>query len=131
MTAKVYLAGPIHNMSKKQMSDWRERAKKQLGKEYHILDPTERIFDNKLEDYSKLIVCLDKQNIDECDILLVNADNPSWGTAMEVLYGYMNNKVIISFSKIPKYELSPWITYHSTKVYDSLYNSTKFIRKYL
>ena len=59
----------------------------------------------------------DKSDIDLSDIVIVNHTKPSDGTAMEIIYAWERKKVILT---IVHGEYSPWITYHSTQLFNSL-----------
>lgn len=64
---------------------------------------------------AKEIVQGDKSDIRASDILLVNAPKPSWGTAMEIVYGYQAAKrvvVVMPEGTTP----SPWLLYHADMI---------------
>jgi len=126
----VYLCGPIKDLSLKEASDWRQKARLDLI-DYDCLDPMRRNFkDHELQSRNE-IVQLDKADIIEADILLVNATKPSWGTAMEVMFAHIHHKVIIAFAGLDcgMKTLSPWLAYHATRVFISMEDAVEYIKK--
>lgn len=113
----IYLAGGMFGLTTEEASGWRNKAKQELRFDYNFLDPMRRDYRNRVGDFCEEIVTLDKKDIDNSDILLVMAKVPSWGTAMEILYGWENKKEIIS---IVASKTSPWVLYHSTEIYLTL-----------
>ena len=133
---KIYLGGPIMDLSFEQASTWREEAKKLFYSHpnacFKFLDPMRRNFkDSELESRNE-IVQLDKADIIEADILLVNATKPSWGTAMEIMFAYQHHKVILAFvgEDFSKKTLSPWLAYHTTRTFLSMEFAIEYIKKY-
>jgi nucleoside 2-deoxyribosyltransferase len=79
-----------------------------------FLDPMSRDYRGKEAENISNIVVGDKKDIDNSDVVLVNACKPSWGTAMEIMYAFINGKRIIAFGAGDK--PSPWLVYHCTIV---------------
>jgi hypothetical protein len=52
-------------------------------------------------------------------VLLVWIDEPSFGTAMEIMYAFNEKKNIVVVNNIGK-ALSPWVIGHATEVFDTL-----------
>jgi len=128
---KIYLGGPIMDLTKKQASKWREKTKKHFSfyPGFKCLDPIRRNFrDEELASRNE-IVQLDKADIIDADILLVNATKPSWGTAMEVMFAYSKHKIIIAFTGKEHKDLSPWLAYHTTRTFKTLDECVKYIEK--
>jgi len=103
MTKKrtVYLAGPMEHVSADEAKGWRDIASWQLKQsDVLTLDPTRRLH-NFEKRAMKRIFELDLRDIQECDIILVNLDNPTvakHGTAMEVFYAsYVLRKPVVAF----------------------------------
>ena len=97
----VYLAGPMEHVSESDAKGWRDIATWQLNQaDVYTLDPTRRIH-NFEKRYMKRIFELDLRDIQECDLVLVNLDNPTvakHGTAMEVFYAsYVLRKPVVAF----------------------------------
>ena len=121
---KIYLAGPIFQMGDHDCIDWRKEAKRILnGAE--VFDPMDRDYRGSTTENYRRIVEEDKAFIDKCDVLLVNHLKPSVGTSMEVLYAWERKKKIVIISK--SYDISPWLLYHSTKIFNSLSESIDYI----
>lgn len=146
---KIYLCGPIHGVSDDSHVTWREQAEGYFGGSYDsiykprmgdvdyeekkklfkILNPLRRNFrDNELFSQNE-IVQLDKADIMNSDILLVNGMKPGWGTAMEVLFGFIHHKIIVTFTGNSLKETSPWLAFHSTRVLKSLDEACEYIMK--
>src|SRR4051794_31559214 len=95
----LYLSGPIMDEHEGQAREWREKAKALLGNYFEILDPLRRNFKDREVDSANEIVEFDLQDVREADILLVNYNKPSIGTAMEVFHAAHNlGKFVVSFS---------------------------------
>jgi len=140
-TIHIYLAGPIAFCTDAQACDWREYAKTNLKKPY-IID-TQRIkcefLDPMVRDYREHygdrtidaeVVELDKRDIDQADVVFANITQPSAGTSMELLYSWERQKAIVTVVE-KQIEVSPWITYHSTKVVRSLEEGIKWIQTHV
>ena len=122
MVKKVYLAGPIHGKSDYECNHWRRTATETLTYFGHgVLDPMTRDY-RGMEDYNaEAIVKGDLADILSCDAVLVNANSPSWGTCMELVYAKQYCKEVVAFatySLSPR--ISPWLRIHTTAVYDSV-----------
>jgi len=61
----------------------------------------------------RAIIDGDIQDINESDILLVNASRPSWGTAMEVFFAASKGGLLI-ITVCPDEKPNPWLIGHST-----------------
>ncbi|MCX7009536.1 MAG: nucleoside 2-deoxyribosyltransferase [Kiritimatiellaeota bacterium] len=83
---KIYLCGPIMDEYEGHARAWRETAKKLLGKNFILLDPMRRNFKDREVDSANEIVEFDLQDVRDADIILVNYNKNSIGTAMEVFY---------------------------------------------
>ena len=109
---RIYLAGPVFNTIDEDQK-WRQYFKKEiLAKGFEVIDPLElRDYRGLEEEKMVEIVEKDLKDLKKSDILLIYAPKPSWGTAMEIAYAYMQSKQIITVA--PKKEISPWLKYHS------------------
>jgi nucleoside 2-deoxyribosyltransferase len=105
----VYLSGPINGCNDEQAKGWRSRAV-QLLPGCETLDPMREDFRGREHGNLKTIVTKDKKDIQECDVLLVNAERPSWGTAMEIMYGHIHGKRVVGFRADTS--PSPWLDWH-------------------
>lgn len=115
---KVYLCGGINGLSDDRCKTWREYAKAKLRCE--TIDPMRRDYRGIEDQNACEIVCGDKLDINECDVLLVNASRPSWGTAMEVLFAWEREKPCYCVAGGPGETISPWLRYHSTMISDDI-----------
>ncbi|MCX6986130.1 MAG: hypothetical protein NT118_15480, partial [Lentisphaerae bacterium] len=77
---KIYLSGPIMDEHEGAAREWREQAKKLLGKNFRLLDPMRRAFRDREVDSANEIVEFDLQDVRDADIILVNYAKPSIGT---------------------------------------------------
>ena len=122
---KVYLCGPINGCTDAEAKDWREAAKLRLP---DTLDPMRRDYRGKEDENVNEIVEGDIQDIIDSDVLLVNAPAASWGTAMEIHEAFRLKKVVIVV--IPDgARISPWLRYHSTKIFHSYEHAYKWIER--
>lgn len=113
---KVYLGGPINGCTDEEASGWREAVKPELESAGHSwLDPMSRDYRGVENTAYREIVEGDKEDIEQCDVLLMNCPKPSYGTAMEILYGADREKRVIVV--LPEGAVvSPWIRYHATEI---------------
>jgi nucleoside 2-deoxyribosyltransferase len=112
----VYLCGGINGLSDSDCTDWREYAKARLLAP--TLDPMRRDYRGKEDESVKEIVKGDLDDIEQCQVILVNATRPSWGTAMEIVYAFGLGKRIVSW--VGDARVSPWLRYHSTSIHASI-----------
>lgn len=108
----VYLCGGINNLSNSEAKDWREAAKLALANKCEFLDPMRRDYRGKELESIGEIINGDIDDIQNSDIVLVNAIRPSWGTAMEVFFACEQDKVVVTVC--PDEKPSPWLIYHSS-----------------
>ena len=110
--AKVYLCGPINGCTDNEAKNWREAAKLRLP---DTLDPMKRDYRGREAECYREIVELDKRDVEDSDIVLVNYDKPSVGTSMEILHAWLHGIPVIVVCR-PDAVISPWLRYHSTKI---------------
>lgn len=110
----VYLCGPINGCTDAECNDWRSYAKSRLP---DTLDPMRRDYRGREAESVNEIVELDKIDVDECDAVIANCPMPSVGTSMEVFYAWQLGKPIAVVAPEP---VSPWLRYHSTKVFATI-----------
>jgi hypothetical protein len=120
---KVYLCGPINGCTDDECKNWRTQAKRLL--KHETLDPMDRDFRGQEDLNISAIVEGDKDDIDNCECLLVAYDKPSVGTSMEMLWAWLGHKEVIVFTDQKK--LSPWLRYHSSKIYPSIHEACDYI----
>lgn len=106
----IYLCGPINGCTDQECRDWREYVKSLwLGK---CIDPMARDYRGREAEAYREIVELDKIDVAEADILLVNYYKPSVGTSMEILYAWQLGKRVIAVCPRDAV-ISPWLRYHA------------------
>jgi hypothetical protein len=74
----------------------------------------------------KEIIEMDKIDIAQSDALLVYFDQPSVGTAMEVLWAFERGKLIAVINASSK-PLSPWLIYHSHSVFTDIHSACNWL----
>ncbi len=114
----VYLAGGINGLSDEEAKGWRDVAARELQSLYDILDPMVRDFRGIEDQNVEEIVTGDLLDISITDALIVRAERPSWGTAMELVYAKELGKYVIVFGAGDR--PSPWLVFHSDKQVDTL-----------
>lgn len=117
--SRIYLGGPINGCTDDEAHGWRESVKQVLAESGHEwVDPMDRDYRGReLEPgIAAEIVIGDKDDIDTCDVLLMNAPKPSYGTAMEIMYGAQQLKrvlVVLPEDTVP----SPWVLFHADAIH--------------
>jgi nucleoside 2-deoxyribosyltransferase len=110
---KIYLCGGINKLSDADAKDWREAAKIVLAPKFVLVDPMRNDYRGReLEPgIADLIIRGDIIDICGCDIVLVNANKPSWGTGMELFYSKSLGKqtIVVCADDKP----SPWLVGHA------------------
>jgi len=125
---KIYLCGPIMDEHAGKARAWRAAAKKRLGRKFALLDPMRRNFKDREVDSANEIVEFDLQDVRDADILLVNYNKPSIGSAMEVFYASHDlNKFVIAFSPFDFKNCNPWMVKYCTKILPSLEEAVRYI----
>lgn len=128
---KIYLCGPIMDEVEGVAREWRALAAAALRAEFTVLDPMRRNFKDREVDSANEIVEFDLQDVRDADIILVNYNRPSIGTAMEVFYAsHELQKFVVAFSPFPYKECNPWMVRFCTKIVPSLEQSLSYIREH-
>jgi hypothetical protein len=126
---KIYLCGPIMDEHDGKAREWREQAKKNLSKQFVLLDPMRRNFKDREVDSANEIVEFDLQDVRDADIILVNYNKNSIGTSMEVFYASHNlKKFVVAFSPFSFKDSSPWMVRFCTKILPDLEAACKYIK---
>ncbi len=127
----IYLCGPIMDEHEGKARAWREAAKKELGRDYRVLDPMRRNFKDREVDSANEIVEFDLQDVREADIILVNYSKSSVGTSMEVFYAsHELRKFVVAFSPYSFQDCSPWMVRFCTKILPSLEHAMAYIKEH-
>ena len=121
----TYLCGGINGLSDFEATDWRTRAKQLLKTE--TLDPMRRDYRGMEDEHVQEIIEGDVKDITDSDFLLVNAEKPSWGTAMEVQLAYNLGRKI--YAVVSAQKVSPWLRYHTTEIFRNLNDAIDRINK--
>ena len=79
------------------------------------------------KELSKKIVTYDLTQIDQADIIIVIAEKPSFGTAVEQYYALKKNKIIVLFSENPV--PTPWPIYFSSLIAKSKEELLKILKR--
>jgi len=128
---RIYLCGPIMDEHEGQAREWRNRAKKILGKHFIMLDPMRRNFKDREVDSANEIVEFDLQDVRDADIILVNYCKNSIGTSMEVFHASHNlKKFVVAFSPFNYQDSSPWMIRFCTKILPDLESACKYIKSH-
>ena len=118
----VYLAGPIFGKTDRECMVWRNRANSILGVHgVSCFDPMFADYRGVEDDAAEELVARDKEWIEQATLVLVNANEPSWGTAMEVLYAKTLGKQVIAFTEADA--ISPWLRCHTTAIFRTMEES--------
>jgi len=127
-TKKIYLCGPIMDEAQGHARAWRQTAQKRLQSRFVLLDPMRRNFKDREVDSANEIVEFDLQDVRDADIVLVNYNKPSIGTAMEVFYASHNlSKFVVDFSPFSFKDSNPWMVRFCTKILPSLEDAMDYI----
>ena len=125
----IYLSGPIMDEHEGAAREWREEAKKLLGDDFRTLDPMRRKFVDRQVDSANEIVEFDLQDVRDADLLLVNYNRASIGTAMEVFYAaHDQGKFVVAFSPLSFADCSPWMARFCTKIVPDLETAVEYIK---
>ncbi len=108
----VYLCGPIFGTTDQEAKAWRESVQVALAGRYEFLDPMRRDYRGTESANVAAIVEGDEADLQACDVVLVFANRPSWGTAMEIRAAAKEyGKPVHVVAQSP---VSPWLAYHAT-----------------
>jgi len=130
-TKKIYLCGPIMDVTSGESAEWRSKAKERLSGKFVVLDPMRRNFRDREIDSANEIVDFDLQDVRDADMLLVNYGKASIGTSMEVFYASHDlGKFVIAFSPYKYRDMSPWMVKHCTKILPSLDEALGYIDRH-
>lgn len=128
---KIYLCGPIMDEVDGHARAWREYASANLKDHFVMLDPMRRNFKDREVDSANEIVEFDLQDVRDADIILVNYNKPSIGTAMEVFYAsHELGKFVVAFSPFDFQNCNPWMVRFCTKIQPTLELAVSYIKEH-
>lgn len=122
----IYLAGAITGTDPDYHLGWRNRAAEILLSKYIVLNPLHQAqYDGT---NGEVIIRNDLGMIAECDVVLVNGEKPSWGTAMEVFYAYQLHKPIYVVSNaMENMAMSPWLVHCSDILFTTMDQAINYL----
>lgn len=127
--AKVYLAGSTGEV------DYRRYCHMKWSEQFDLLDPliisarilgTERqagIIKNPemiTDSDISTIVLSDKEAIKKCDVFVAYVDKITFGTVMEIMYAYENDKNVYVINPAMNFTRDPWLYFHSDYIFPTI-----------
>lgn len=134
-TFKIYLAGSMGDISFEESNKWRVQGKKILESlecEYrvNVINPNDYYnFKEKAYETEKEIIRFDLHKVRTSNLILVNLNGKSLGTAMELQHAFDHGIPIVGF-KDDGTALHPWLEFTCDRVFDNLLGSLEFIENY-
>lgn len=108
-----------------EAKNWRDLVSSKLP---NTIDPMRRDYRGREQELYREVVELDKRDILQADVILVNYSAPSVGTSMEILWAWINRIPVVLVTK-PENRLSPWLLYHCTKICHSFEEAINWIQE--
>ncbi|MBX9696055.1 MAG: nucleoside 2-deoxyribosyltransferase domain-containing protein [Cyanobacteria bacterium] len=135
MQATVYLTGDsvsAHEVMGDPLGpDWRSSAMLKLQKYgLRVVNPLELAWTSECTEAIEISDSADKRVrraldlIDECDALIANLEQSTYGTAMEIFYAHRRGKMVTVIGPSP---YSPWVVTHSQARFGDLNRAIDFI----
>jgi hypothetical protein len=94
---------------------------------FRFLNPMSRDYRSREDNFVDKIVEQDYRDIRKADIVLVMANRPSWGTAMEMHQAFsVDRKLVVAICTDPN--PSPWLRYHCHYLVSSLREAIDYLR---
>ena len=108
---KIYLSGPMDEVSDAEGRGWRGQAKIALD-EFEMEGVNPYDFEQERA-IPTALVRADLRHILSCNGMIVNASQHvcTWGTPMEVLWAHMHHLLIVAFTGGAP--ISPWLSAHA------------------
>jgi nucleoside 2-deoxyribosyltransferase len=127
VTASVYLAGPITGLPYRGKV-WRDSATPLLSPLVVVNPLLIEVDLSKPEE----LVAADLIAVAACDVVLVRADEPSWGTAMEIWHAHELKIPVVAWTNgVEAHRLSPWLRYCAAEFHARLPEAVDSIKERL
>lgn len=134
---KIYLAGQMSGISFEDSDAWRKDVKHYFNAYKHhydklltIINPNDYYsFKEKRHETEKEIIRFDLNMVRTSDLILVNLNGNSIGTAMELMLAHELHKPIIGYKDDDK-ELHPWLEHVCDRVFKNLYDTIGYVEDY-
>lgn len=125
----IYLCGAINGCADEECRNWRELVKSLW--EGETLDPMRRDYRGREAESVAEIISGDEEDIAASDGILVSADRPSWGTAMEIRLAFkeLGKPVVVVCPE--GMAISPWLRGHSNRIVHSYADALAAFRELL
>jgi hypothetical protein len=123
---KIYLGGAINGCTNSECNDWRNKAT-ELMSDWEMINPMVRDYRGREDECVNEIVELDKIDINNSKALLVSYVKPSVGTSMEILYAWERQIPVFMFTDSDS--ISPWLKYHTTRIFKSMEDAVKYLQE--
>ena len=130
-----YLAGSMSGMTFEASNHWRTLSKyllEQIECDYkvRVVNPnTYYNFISKRYDSEEEIRRFDIRKVEQSDLIFVNLNGKSIGTAMELQHAFDLNIPIIGY-KDDEEELHPWLQCVCDKIFDDIPTAVNYIEEY-
>lgn len=131
----IYLAGKMTGLTYDVANSWRVKAKKWLENrecnyKVKVCNPNDYYnFKTKTYVNDKEIIRFDLHKVRTSDLILVNLDGFSIGTAMELQHAYDKGIPIVGY-KTDGGMIHPWLDYVCNRVFHSLEGALEYINFY-
>ena len=123
---KIALEGGINKLSDAQAKDWRQQAIAELGDLFTFHNPMDFDCRGREEELRAQLVRFDEVGMASSDFALVNAETPSWGTAMAIQYLHALHRPI--FAVCSSDRPSPWLVDRSTIIFKNWPDAFRYLR---
>ena len=134
-TYRIYLAGSMSGISFEESNMWREVSKEYLESRecnYHVktINPNDYFnFLVKRHETEEEIRRFDIHKVDISDLIFVNLNGKSIGTAMELQHAFDKSIPIVGY-KDDKEDLHPWLQCVCDRVFDNQKDALEYINEF-
>ena len=123
---KIALEGAINGCDNSTCNEWRQLVIRELSGLYVFHNPMDFDCRGRERELRDEIVKYDEHGMATSDIILVNAVEPSWGTAIGIGFCWSLQKKIITICE--DNDPSPWLSDRSTVMVTSVEEAIKLLR---